>query len=234
MNLSLTESPSADAIQAAREHIAYIGKLLFERFLFDAAGGNISVRVGNRIVISPRYSGSMRHWQLKPEDVLVTDLDRNILDGSGQLSREVNVHFKLQTEFSEHGTAVIHAHSRNILVFASQSRPLPPVLEATRKFGVTPVIEFAPAHSPRLAERVAASLRGREVRIMGHAAGVIAPYHGLFLMGKDLDAAFDAVERLDNNAYCIMMGGMLVGGLGVMENQHKMEDIISNYKEAQS
>ncbi len=50
-------------------------------------------------------------------------------------------------------------------------------------------------------------------------------------MGKDLDAAFDAVERLDNNAYCIMMGGLLVGGAVVMENQAKMEDVIGNYKE---
>ena len=231
MNLSLTDTPSDDDIHAAREHIAYIGTLLFDRFLFDAAGGNISVRVGNRVCISPRYSGSNRHWHLKPEDVLVADLDRTLLMGVGQLSRESNVHFKLHTEFSHYGTAVIHAHARNILVFASQARSLPPVLEATRKFGLTPVIDYAPAHSPRLADGVASSLRGREARIKGHAAGVIAPYHGLFLMGKDLDAAFDAVERLDNNAYCIMMGGLLVGGAVVMENQAKMEDVIGNYKE---
>jgi L-fuculose-phosphate aldolase len=230
MTLPLTETTEA-AIQAAREHVAYIGKMLFDRFLFDAAGGNISVRVGNRVCISPRYSGSLRQWQLKPEDVLVADLERNVISGGGQLSRESNVHFKLHNEFYEHGTAVIHSHAKNILVFASQACPLPPVLEATRKFGVTPVIEYAPAHSPKLAERVAATLHGREARIKGHAAGTIAPYHGLFLMGKDLDAAFDAVERLDNNAYCIMMGGLLVGNQAVAENQHKMEDIIGNYKE---
>jgi L-fuculose-phosphate aldolase len=230
MTLSLNDTPPAAAIDAARERIAYIARLMFERFLLDVAGGNLSVRVGNRVCITPRYSGSQRHWALTAEDVLVLDLERNLLLGEGQVSREAHVHFSLHREFSEYGTAAIHAHSRNLLVFASQARSLPPVLEATRKFGTTPVVEFAPAHSPRLAEHVVSSLRGREVRVKNHAAGVLAPYHGLFLMGKDLDAAFDAVERLDNNAYCIMMGG-LIGSGAVAENHQRMEDIIGNFKE---
>jgi L-fuculose-phosphate aldolase len=231
MSLSITDTPTDDQLAAARARIAYTGRLLFERFLADAAGGNLSVRVGNRVCITPRYSGSQRHWQLSPEDVLVADLDRNILSGVGQISRESNVHFTLHREFSEHGTAVIHAHSRNLLVFAAAARPLPPVLEATRKFGETPVVDFAPAHSPKLAQHIATAMRGREARIRNHAAGVIAPYHGLFLMGKDLDAAFDAVERLDNKAYCILMGSLLVGSAAVYENQRQMEATIGHYHE---
>jgi L-fuculose-phosphate aldolase len=229
--LSKTQEPSEQAIAAAREHVAHIGRLLFERQLTDAAGGNLSVRVGNKVCISPRYSGSQRQWQLSPEDVLVTDLDRNILQGSGQTSRESNAHYKLHNEFSEFGTAVIHAHARNVLVFAAMNLPLPPVLEATRKFGVTPVIEYAPAHHQQLAENVANSLRGREARIKNHAAGVIAPWHGLFLMGKDLDAAFDAVERLDTNAYIILMGGMLRSDAAATETMQTMENVISSFKD---
>ena len=41
---------------------------------------------------------------------------------------------------------------------------------------------------------------------LGPRSGVIAPWHGLFLMGKELNAAFDAVERFNTNAYCILMG----------------------------
>jgi L-fuculose-phosphate aldolase len=220
-----------EAIAQARERIAHIGRLLFDRHLTDAAGGNISVRVGDRICISPRYSGSLHQWQLEPEDVLVADLDRNILFGSGQLSRESNVHFKLHRDFGEWGSSVIHAHARNLLVFAVLGRPLPPVLEATRKFGETPTVAYAPAHSPQLAENVAASLRGREARIKNQAAGVIAPWHGLFVMGKDLDAAFDAVERLDNNATILMMASAFAGAEAVAQSLKDMETVISNYKE---
>jgi L-fuculose-phosphate aldolase len=224
-------APSAEAIAATRARIVRIGKLLFKRHLTDAGGGNISVRVGDVLCLTPRYSGSQRQWQLEPEDVLVVDMDRNILDGKGQLSRETNVHFRLHSEFGEFGTAVIHAHARNLLVFASLNQPLPPILEGTRKFGVTPVIDYAPAHSIKLAENVANSIRGREARIKNHAAAVIAPWHGVFLMGRDLDAAFDAVERLDTNAYCLLMGRMYMSSEAVAENMKVMETTMANFKE---
>jgi len=220
-----------EAVMHMRSEIARIGKFLFDRQLTDAAGGNISARVGDVICMSPSYSGSKRQWQLEPDDVLVVDFERNILAGEGSLSRETNVHLKLHSDFGDYGTAVIHAHARNLLVFATVARPMPPVLEATRKFGVTPVIEYAPAHSPKLAENVAATMIGREDRIKKHAAGTIAPWHGLFLMGKDLDAAFDAVERFDTNAYCIIMGQMLLANHSIEQPREMMEDVIPNYTE---
>ena len=41
---------------------------------------------------------------------------------------------------------------------------------------------------------------------------MIAPWHGLFVVGKDIDAAFDLTERIDTNAYCILMGRLLSEG----------------------
>lgn len=219
------------AIRRARERVAHIGRLLFARQLTDAAGGNLSERVGELICISPRYSGSQRQWQLNPEDVLVVNLAGEVLVGDGTISRESQVHLRLHQEFGEYGTGVIHAHARNLLVFAAAEQPMPPVLEATRKFGVTPVVSYAPAHSKVLAANIAASMKGREKRISGHAAGTIAPWHGLFLMGKDLYAAFDAVERLDNNAYIILQSRAL-GASPLLETERaRMEEAITNFSE---
>lgn len=218
-------------VAEARAKVAAIGRFLFDRHLTDAAGGNISVRVGDVVCISPRYSGSKRQWQLAPDDVLVADLNQNILEGSGEISRECSVHFKLHTEFREAGTAVIHAHPRNLLVFVSLARSMPPVLEATRKFGEIKVVEYAPAHSPLLAEHVAAGLRGQESRIRKHAAGVIAPWHGLFLMGKDLDAAFDAVERLDTNAYIILTAEKAGLGDALAQQAAALEEAAAAFEE---
>ncbi len=221
----------SQAVQDMRAKIAKFGAMLYDRRLTDAAGGNISAFVDGVVCLSPRFSGSKRQWQLKPEDVLVLDLDMNILEGTGQISRESKAHFGLYKEFGHIGTGVVHAHARNLLVFAATSTPMPPVLEATRKFGVTPVIEYAPAHSGKLAERIIASVRGREERIKVQAVGTIAPWHGLFVIGKDLDAAFDAVERFDNNAYIIMMSRLLVGADQAEAQRRLMDETISNYKE---
>lgn len=210
MSTADLQSMLADpAVAAMRAKLARFGALMFERRLTDIAGGNLSARVGELVCITPRYSGSKHQWTLQPEQVLVADLEMNILAGQGEISRESKVHFRLHREFGEHGTGVIHAHARNLLVFAAMNRAMPPVLEATQKFGAIPVIEYAPSHTADLAEHVAGAIRGQEARIRKQAAGVIAPWHGLFVMGKDLDAALDAVERIDTNAYCILMAAML-------------------------
>lgn len=198
-------NPDTPEVAATRQHLARIGALLFERRLVDAAGGNISAKIGNLICLSPRYAGNQHQWQLRPQQVLVIDMQGVIIAGEGQLSRESRVHLRLYEEFGSSGTAVIHAHPHNVMVFAALAQPMPPVLEANLKFGTVKVADFAPAHGAQLAENIVNALRGEEARIQKHAAGVIAPWHGLFLMGKDLNAAFDAVERFDTNAYCLLM-----------------------------
>ncbi|MEM7034440.1 MAG: class II aldolase/adducin family protein [Chloroflexota bacterium] len=210
-------------VAQARAKLARFGGLLFERRLTDAAGGNISTLVGDVVCMSPSLSGSKQQWQIEADDVLVVDLDGNILEGDGKISREANVHFKLYKEFSEYGTAVIHAHPRNIMPFTAMAMSMPPVLEANLKFGEVKCIDYAPAHSQDLADNVAGAIQGQEARIQKQAAGVIAPWHGIFLIGKDLDAAFDAVERFDTNARAILMAQSL-GGQGTLESQRKALD----------
>jgi len=225
------KSVLTDEVQAGRELVAYIGRMLFERNLTDAGGGNISLRVGDVFCMSPTLAGHMRQWQLDADDILVVNRERDILIGDGSLTREIAVHFGLHENYAEYGTAVIHCHPRNLMVFACANMEMPPVMEATRKFGVTPLIEYAPAHSPKLGERIVATMKGREERIARHGAGTIAPWHGLFLMGKHLQAALDAVERLDTNAYCMMMSQHLGASPLLKEESAQMEEAIANFKE---
>src|SRR4030042_373492 len=116
-----------------RNQIVRYGLELYERHLTDAAGGNISVRVGDVLLITPRYAGNYWHWRLRPEQILTLDLDGNKLDGEGEISREAKVHVALLREFYPQGTAVVHAHARNILVFCAMIKPMPMVLHATEK-----------------------------------------------------------------------------------------------------
>lgn len=200
-----------DTIQTMRERITYFGRMLFERQLTDAAGGNISARVGDLVCITPRFAGQKHQWQLRPEQVLVCDLDGNLLQGEGIPSRESKAHFRLYHDYPD-CTAVIHCHPRNVLVFCAHDQPILPVIEATVKFGEIKVVPFALAHSQALADYVSGAIAGQEARIRKHAAAVMARWHGLFVAGKDIDAAFDAAERIDTNARIILMSGAMAGG----------------------
>lgn len=223
------EAVLTDEVVAGRALVARIGRFLFDRHLTDAGGGNISLRVGEVFCMSPTLAGQSKQWQLTPEDVLVVSEGGEILCGDGGLTRESAVHFGLHRNFADYGSAVIHAHPRNLLVFACANMEMPPAMEATRKFGITPVIEYAPAHSPKLGERIVATMRGREAMIAKHAAGTLAPWHGLFLMGKNLPAALDAVERLDTNAYMIMMSQNLGASPLLTDERAAMETAIANF-----
>jgi ribose 5-phosphate isomerase B len=200
-----------ERLSQTRKKIAETGRLVFERHLTDAAGGNISVRVDNSVCITPRYSGSKRHWQLGPNDVLVSDMLGNKMDGNGDISRESKVHYRIYQEFPD-ANAVLHSHARNVMVFVASGQPIEPVLESTLKFDTIPVTKFAPAHSEKLADAIIEEVRGKEEYIRRYATAVIAPWHGLFVIGKDLDAAFDLTERIDTNAYCILMSRLLPEG----------------------
>jgi ribose 5-phosphate isomerase B len=200
-----------DLISQTRMKIADTGRMVFERRLTDSAGGNISVRVGDSVCITPRYSGSKRHWHLQPNQVLVSDLYGNKLEGDGEISREAKVHYRLYQEFPD-ATCVLHSHARNVLVFVSLGQPIEPILEDTLKFGTIPVTQYAPAHSEKLADEIVSLIRGKQEWISKYATAVMAPWHGLFVVGKDIDAAFDLTERIDVNAYCILMSRLLSEG----------------------
>ena len=225
------ESIQGDLIAQTRIKIAETGKLVFQRHLTDSAGGNISVRVGDLVCITPRYSGSRRHWQLQPYQVLVSSLSGEKLEGDGDISREAQVHFRIYEEFPE-ATAVLHSHARNVMAFVAAGRPIEPVLEATLKFGTIPVTKYAPAHSAKLAESIVDEFRGREADIRKYGAAVMAPWHGLFAVGKDLDAAFDLTERIDTNAYCILMSRLFPeGSTDPATVQMKLKEAIASFND---
>jgi L-fuculose-phosphate aldolase len=105
-------------------------------------------------------------------------------------------------------------------VFCAHDQPILPVIEATVKFGEIKVVPFAPAHSQLLADLVSGAIAGQEARIRKHAAAVMARWHGLFVAGKDIDAAFDAAERIDTNARIILMSGAVAGGVSLAHERY--------------
>jgi L-fuculose-phosphate aldolase len=190
------------------DEIIYVGQRLFERKLFDMAGGNISVRQEAQLLITARYSASQRHWQNAPEDILAGDIATDTILAEPRCSRESRAHLAIYRHFPEVG-AIIHAHPFHVLPFCVASRPIEPVLEQTQKFGVIKAVGAAPAHSQELADNIVGGLKGQEATIKKQAAAVLLPHHGIIVAGKDLLAAADALERIDWNAWCILSQAQL-------------------------
>ena len=201
-----------EKIFQARKLVAKVGALMLRRNLTDLAGGNISMRIGKKVLMSPTLAGTYKFWNIKPEEVLVLDLEGNKLDGYGDISRESTTHLLLLNKFYPHGRAIIHSHARNILVFCSTHTPIPPVLESTIKFGTIKMVEYGDGgvQSKQLANNIYVGLKGQEDLIKEYAAAVLAPWHGIFAIGKDLNTVLDTIDRIEANAYCILMGRSLL------------------------
>jgi len=198
-----------------REHLCALASLAYDRRLLDSAGGNFSVRVGDLLYATPRYAGSRRQWKLRPDEIVILDLDGRKLGGAGEPSREVQMHLALYQSFPRVG-AVFHAHPLHVMVFASLRRPIPPTSEQTRKFGIIRLAREAKAHSSDLAAAVVEALAPVADGLAEHAVACLLPGHGIVVAGRDADDAYDALERIDGSAYVLIAQAALsVAGQGV-------------------
>lgn len=183
-------------------------RLLYSRQLTDTAGGNISVRENGLVYLTPRYIGTHYHWNIDRKDISVLDENRRIIDGPLELTREVEIHLQLY-ETLPAASAVIHAHPSYTLVFAAARVPIQPVTEPAEHLGTVEVADYGPAHSAELAQNVVAVLKPKEQQLEKHPIACLLPKHGIVVVGKDLDQAFDALERIEVNAKCSLFSRLL-------------------------
>jgi L-fuculose-phosphate aldolase len=191
-----------------RAAMAAICRMAYERKLLDSAGGNLTVRIGDRIYMSPRYAGSLKQWQLDASDFLTLNLEGEVLAGSGQVSREGAMHLAIYRHLPMAG-AVFHAHSENIMVFAAACRPIPPTSEQTDKFGEIPLVRHAASHTQDLADNVVEGLRPQAEKLEKHGIACLIPRHGIVCVARDLNAVYDTLERIDRGARMYLLGRLL-------------------------
>ncbi|MBE0067570.1 class II aldolase/adducin family protein [Thermoanaerobacterium thermosaccharolyticum] len=193
-----------------REEVCQLVKDMFDRMMTNAAGGNVSVRVeSGKFLMTPALMSEHNRCRLKPEDLLLVDMDMNILEGTRKLTREANMHAGILKEFPC-VNACVHAHARNIMTFASFELPIPSVTEATAKFGNIECLPYHPATTKELADATVEYFRTKKNVLEKHACAVMLARHGIIIAGKSLDEAYNALERIETNAYIVLNSKLLV------------------------
>ncbi len=190
------------------EHLARIARLVFERRLTDSSGGNLSLREEDRIYMTPARAGGKQQWQIDAEDIVIFNIDGHHVGGPDRRTREWQIHLGIYQAFPRAG-ATIHAQAGYFMTFVAAGKPMAPVLEHTQKFGTIGVAQFAPAHSGDLARNVVEALAPKAAGLASHAIATIMPQHGILVVGRDLDDAFDALDRLETNAQALLLGKLL-------------------------
>jgi len=197
------------SISNPRQSIIRICRLIYTRQLSDSAGGNVSLRVGGNVYITPRYMGEHHQWEIVPDDIILAKIDGTAIEGRAErISREGSVHFGIYRNFPEIG-AVIHAHPAYSLVFASSGREMPSVTAMAEHFriGTVPLVPDAPPGSDEMAFNVIETFKTR--RQQNKVLVVLIPDHGVVAAGKDINEAYVILESVETNARVFLMRRLL-------------------------
>jgi len=200
---------SRDSLSLPRQRVTQICRLMYTRHLSDSAGGNVSIRIGENIYITPRYTGEHHQWEIAPDEIILARIDGTAIEGSAdRISREGSVHFGVYRNFPEIG-AVIHAHPANCLVFACCGKEMPSITAMAEHFriGTVPIVPDAPPGSDELALHVIKIFERR--RQENKALVVLIPNHGVVVAGKDINEAYVILESAETNARVFLMRRLL-------------------------
>lgn len=171
-----------------KQEIIASGQRLWQRGMVAANDGNISVRLGpDRVLITA--TGVSKGF-LRPEDILQLDLDGRVLSGPGQPSSEYPMHLEVYRARPEVG-AVVHAHPPYATTWAVAGEALTKKIltETVVLTGEVPLVPFA---TPSTAE-VPAALRP----YLAKHDLFLLEFHGALALGKDLETAYQNMERLE-------------------------------------
>jgi L-fuculose-phosphate aldolase len=171
-----------------------VGRSLFVRGLVSSQSGNLSIRMGDRLIITRRGSNL---GSLQEKDLIETGINRN--DRSTPMaSVELPVHRAIYQQTQ--ARAIVHAHPTHAVALSMSLKEISsPHLENFCALGKVPVIGWDAEVKPGgLADLIADTLK--ELRI------VVVYGHGSFATGQLLDEAYNSTTGLEeaSEILCLM------------------------------
>ena len=175
--------------ELARE-IAQFMQRLYRQQLTTASGGNISVRRGDEVFITP---GGTDKAKIETEEIGILALDGTILKNGFKPTCEAELHlavYRARADIS----AIVHAHPVTACAFAASEAEISCSLlcETQAVLGRIGRVPFYPFGTSELAEAAAVCAKEYNAFLLDN--------HGAVTLGSSLLQAFDRLEVLENAA----------------------------------
>jgi ribulose-5-phosphate 4-epimerase/fuculose-1-phosphate aldolase len=185
-----------------REQICLLAKSMFDRGLTGGSTGNISARTPDGgLLVSPTGTSFGR---LDPSRLSRFDANGRQIEGD-KPTKEMPLHTAFYDTRSTAG-AVVHLHSCHSVAWSlmpevDEDNFLPPLTPyAIMKLGKVKLLPFFMPGDPAMGEAV----RG----LAGKRSAIMLANHGPVVAGKDVEAACNAIEELEDTArLAILMRG---------------------------
>jgi L-ribulose-5-phosphate 4-epimerase len=184
-------------LEKLKEELVQLHLELPKNNLVAWTGGNVSARDAETGLVAIKASG-IRYEEMRPEHMIVVDLDGKILEGDYKPSSDVHSHLYIYKHRPDVG-GVVHTHSRYATAFAAVGQEIPCVLTAMGdEFGgPIPCGGFALIGDEAIGKVV--------VETIGKSPAVLLKNHGVFTVGKDATAAVKAAVMTEDVAATVWM-----------------------------
>lgn len=205
---------------ALREQICILAKSMFDRGLTGGSTGNISARTADGgLLVSPTGTSFGR---LDPARLSHFDAKGHLIGGDPP-TKEMPLHVAFYDTRSTAG-AVVHLHSCHSVALSMMpdvdpDNFLPPLTPyAIMKLGKVRLLPFFLPGDPAMGEAV----RG----LAGKRSAVMLANHGPVVAGKDVEAACNAIEELEDTARL----ALLTRGMDVrMLTNAQVRDVVTKF-----
>ncbi|NLF00777.1 MAG: hypothetical protein GX601_07350 [Anaerolineales bacterium] len=179
-------------LEALRKELCDLHLELPKNHLVAWTSGNISARdrESNLVVVKP---SGVRYEALRPEMMLVMDLEGHVVEGSMRISSDAISHIYIYRHRQDVG-GVVHTHSTFATAFAAAGRPIPPLLTAIcDEFGgEIPCAGYAKIGGLEIGQQVVESI--------GAGKAVLLKNHGVFTVGPTALAAVKSAVMVEDVA----------------------------------
>lgn len=189
-------------ILVLKERICGIGKRIWNKGYVDGNGGNITVRVGDNLVLCTPTLISKGF--MEADDICMVDLDGNQVAGKRPRTSEVNTHLGIM-KAEPKAKSCVHAHPVYATAFAVAGVVPPSCLipEPEVFLGEIGLASYQTPGTPENAKEVGALAKRHQSILMQN--------HGVICWGNDVEDAYWKMENTD--AFCQTVTiSMQIGG----------------------
>ncbi|MFE2038727.1 class II aldolase/adducin family protein [Streptomyces scopuliridis] len=209
----MTDQQSRDAIAGAWRELIATARRTAGEGLVVGTSGNVSVRIGELILVTP---SGVPYDRLTSEDTVAVDLDGRQVLGDFTPTSELPLHLAVYRNTS--ATAVVHTHAVHATAVSTLVPELPLIhYMAAAHGGAVRVAPYALYGSDELAAHMLHALRDRNACLLQN--------HGTVAYGDSLAQAYDRTAQLEWMCRLWLTASALPGRIPTLLTEAQLDEV---------
>jgi L-fuculose-phosphate aldolase len=188
---------------------------MLDQDLVVGSSGNVSVREGDHVVISP---SSVHYEEMNLDDVVIIDMEGTTVEGHRNPSIERPMHLEIYRSRDD-ASAIVHTHSVYASAMAVLGESLPPIIDEVipKTGGEVRVSEYAMPGTKDLGVNAVKALEDRSAALLAN--------HGAVCIGKTLRGTLRLAVLLERACKIYMLAKQ------AGTPRHLPEDVVEDEQE---